>query len=168
MPYRTFQIPVRSADWAERELNTFLASHRVLAVDRRWVDQGENSFWAVWVDYLDSPTESSFQSLTASDAKKKVDYKEILSPEDFAVFAQLRALRKELAAEDGVALYNIFTNEQLAQIVQRQTRTLEQLKAISGIGQARIDKYGPRVLELLNTTQEGTDEASRQSSESDR
>jgi superfamily II DNA helicase RecQ len=168
MPYRSFRIPVCSPDWAERELNTFLAGHRVLAVDRHWVDQGENSFWAVWVDYLDSTTESSPRGLATSDSKKKVDYKVVLSPDDFAVFAQLRVLRKELAAEDGVALYNVFTNEQLAQIVQSHTRTLEDLKGISGIGQARIDKYGARVLELMKTTQEVTNEANRQSAESDR
>ena len=49
MPYKSFMIPIGYGDWAERELNSFLRSHRVLAVDRQWVDQGENSFWALWV-----------------------------------------------------------------------------------------------------------------------
>lgn len=40
MPYKSFVIPVRHAAWAEREFNNFLANHRVLAVDRHWVDQG--------------------------------------------------------------------------------------------------------------------------------
>lgn len=90
MPYRSFRIPVCAADWDERELNAFLASHRVLAVDRHWVDQGENSFWALWVDYLDSPTQSSRPGLAVSDSKKKVD-KEIFSPYGFAVFAQIES-----------------------------------------------------------------------------
>jgi hypothetical protein len=45
MAFRIFQIPARSPAGAEEELNRFMRSHRVLAVDRRWVDQGENSFW---------------------------------------------------------------------------------------------------------------------------
>jgi hypothetical protein len=32
MPIKVFTIPVRHADWAERELNQFVQSHRVLAV----------------------------------------------------------------------------------------------------------------------------------------
>ncbi len=56
MPYKSFVIPALHAGWVERELNAFIGSHRVLSVDRHWVDQGQNSYWAVWVDYLDSPS----------------------------------------------------------------------------------------------------------------
>jgi hypothetical protein len=71
MPYKSFVIPVCHGDWAERELNEFLRTHRVLAVERRWVDRGENSFWAVWVDYLDTPSPTP-QRDTGPDAKKRV------------------------------------------------------------------------------------------------
>ena len=130
MPYKSFLIPVRGPEWAERELNDFIRSHRVLAVDRRWVDEGGNSFWSVWVDYLDPAPEPPAGS-TASESKKKVDYREVLSPEDFEVFAQLRVLRKEMAAEDGVALYNVFTNEQLARIVQGRVRAKSELERLA-------------------------------------
>lgn len=50
MPYKYFLIPVRDCGSAEAELNAFLANHRVLAVDRRWVDQGADSYWALCVD----------------------------------------------------------------------------------------------------------------------
>jgi hypothetical protein len=46
MAYRIFSIPIRDARPAEAELNAFLGSHRVLSVDRRCVDRGEDSFWA--------------------------------------------------------------------------------------------------------------------------
>jgi hypothetical protein len=39
MPLKFFTIPVRDTDQAEEELNGFLCSHRVLAVDRRWVER---------------------------------------------------------------------------------------------------------------------------------
>ena len=39
---------------ASAELNGFLRSHRVLSVDRRWVDQGTESFWSFCVDYLET------------------------------------------------------------------------------------------------------------------
>ena len=95
MPHKSFVIPIRDASAAEAELNAFIRSHRVLEMDRKWVDQGANSFWAVWVDYLDAPAESD------AAAKRRVDYKEVLSPADFAVFSQLREFRKKVAEGAG-------------------------------------------------------------------
>jgi hypothetical protein len=43
MGLRFFQIPARGCATAESELNSFLSSHRVLTIDRRWVDLGECS-----------------------------------------------------------------------------------------------------------------------------
>ncbi len=78
MPHKTFQIPTRSSDWAETELNDFLRSHRVLIVDRQSLDRGANSFWAVLVDDLDSAAESPQKGIVSA-SKKKVDYKEMPS-----------------------------------------------------------------------------------------
>jgi len=33
-------VPVQSSETAEADLNAFLTSHKVLTVDRRWVDLG--------------------------------------------------------------------------------------------------------------------------------
>ena len=139
MPYKVFVIPAQHGEWAERELNDFVRSHRVLAMDRRWVDQGENSFWAVWIDYLDVSAARGADTSTAT-SKKKVDYKELLSTEDFEVYLGLRALRKAIAAEEGVALYAVFTNDQLAQMVERRIKSRTDLQQIAGIGEARVEK----------------------------
>ena len=72
----------------------------------------------------------------------------------------MRTLRKEIATEEGVQLYAVFTNEQLAQIVQGRVRTKEQLSKIPGVGETRVEKYGPRILHLLSTTWKATHEAS--------
>jgi len=40
MAYRVFTLAVRDPGVAETELNGFLASHRVLSVDRRFVEDG--------------------------------------------------------------------------------------------------------------------------------
>jgi len=44
MGLRFFTIPIQDSAGPEAELNGFLSSHKVLAVERRWVDQGINSF----------------------------------------------------------------------------------------------------------------------------
>ena len=87
----------------------------------------------------------------------KIDYREVLSPEDFAVFARLRQLRKEIAQAEAVPVYTIFTNDQLAQMVQSRATTKAALEKIAGVGDARIEKYGPRVLEFLARQWDGNE-----------
>ena len=69
-------------------------------------------------------------------------------PVEFFLFAKLRDLRKQLAQSDGVPVYTIFTNAQLAQIVQSRATSKAALQAIEGLGDARMEKYGSRVAEL--------------------
>ncbi len=59
-------------------------------------------------------------------------------------------MRKELAQAEAVPVYTIFTNEQLAQIVQKKARTKADLEQIAGVGDARIEKYGQRLLQFLS------------------
>ncbi len=82
--------------------------------------------------------------------KKQKDYKEILSPEDFALFCSLREWRKGQAEKDQVPVYTIFTNEQLAKMSTNRPDTLPRLQEIEGIGQARVQKYGEAVLVVLH------------------
>src|SRR5438128_797403 len=101
MAFRLFSIPVRCAHQVEAELNGFLSSHRILAVDRKFVEVGENSFWAVCVDYLLSESPSVAGS-SPFGKKPRVDYREILPPAEFAIFIQLRELRKQVAQAEAV------------------------------------------------------------------
>jgi superfamily II DNA helicase RecQ len=123
-----------------------MRGHRVVAVDRRWVDLGQDSFWSICIDYLDGDGATRAAQRAKSAAK---DYKELLSADDFAVFAKLRDLRKEVAQAEAVPVYTIFTNEQLATMVQNRVRDKAGLEAIAGVGDGRIEKYGPRFLACL-------------------
>ena len=83
--YRFFTIPLKSAEEAETELNHFLRSQRILTVHREFVSQGENAFWTMAVEYLSDSTEKT-KKITG---KKRIDYREILSPEDFRLVPRL-------------------------------------------------------------------------------
>jgi superfamily II DNA helicase RecQ len=148
MALRFFAIPVRAAHQLEAELNGFLSAHRILAVDRKFVEVGENSFWAICVDYLPSESPSSAGS-SAFGKKPRIDYREILPPQEFAIFIQLRELRKQVAQAEAVPVYTIFTNDQLAEMVRRKVKTNSDLQAIEGVGEARVGKYGPQFLAAL-------------------
>jgi superfamily II DNA helicase RecQ len=160
-----FIVPVQEIGPAQEELNAFLRSHKILAVDRRLVEQGSTSFWCIAIDYLEGamPTSPTFGINRSPTGRGKVDYRETLKPEDFAVFARLRDLRKLIAQADAVPVYTIFTNEQLAQMVQTRATTKAALEKIAGVGDARIDKYGGRMLDLLGKEWKEADEANGQS-----
>jgi superfamily II DNA helicase RecQ len=147
MPLRFFVVPIRDDGSMENEVNGFLSSHRILAVERHWVDRGADSYWSLCIDYLDgSPSPA-----TARSSKRTKDYREVLSPEDFAVFARLRDLRKEIGKEEAVPVYTIFTNEQLAKMVTECVRSKADLEKVAGVGDARIEKYGERFLAALGS-----------------
>lgn len=86
----------------------------------------------------------------AQKRKSAVDYKDILSEDDFKLFAQLRQLRKTIADNEGVPVYELFTNEQLANMVTQRITTQSSLLQLEGVGKAKIDKYAPAFLQILN------------------
>lgn len=64
-------------------------------------------------------------------------------------FEALRAWRKARAAEQGVPPYVIFHDRTLAEIAASAPRSHQALAAISGIGQAKLDRYGDDVLAVV-------------------
>ncbi len=150
MKYRFFHIPVLDPEPQTEELNRLLGRHRILSVDRHLVADGWNSYWALSVCYADTETAPGATGEATSGRKPKVDYREVLNQPDFAVYAALRSLRKELAEREGVPAYALFTNEQLAAMVQTRVRTAAALGEIEGVGKARVEKYGAAFLQVLN------------------
>ena len=143
-----FAIPARGDNGLQETLNAFLRSHRVLTVQREFVDQGANSFWALAVEYLEDAAAST--SAASGSRKPRVDYKEVLSPADFAVFAKLRDWRKTAAEQEGIPVYAVLTNEQLAAIATTRPASLAQIREVEGIGEAKTGKYGKGMLAVLN------------------
>jgi superfamily II DNA helicase RecQ len=117
MAFKFFTIPLRDESSMESELNAFLRAHRVLGVERHFVERGANSFWTLCVEYLPGVAGAA---AAAFDKKGRIDYREVLPPEDFLVFVKLRDLRKQMAQAEAVPVYTIFTNDQLAEMVRRR------------------------------------------------
>jgi superfamily II DNA helicase RecQ len=142
MQLKLFVLPIKNLGAAEAEMNAFLRGHRVLAVKKEFVPDGENSFWTFCVEYLDGVS-------PMGGRPPKIDYKEVLKPEQFKVFSRLRDWRRSVAEKEGVPVYAVLTNEQLAQMVQKQVNSKEGLKEIEGVGDARVAKYGEVLVQLL-------------------
>lgn len=136
MQLEQFILPVGDSGEALQACNAFLRSVKVLKVNREFVTDGPGSYWAILVEYLDAPSRSG------GNKRARIDYREVLSPEDFAVFDKLRKFRKTLAEQDSVPAYAVFTNEQLAKIVTERVKTEKELAAIEGVGENKVSKYG--------------------------
>jgi len=147
MKYQFFTIPSDDPEPAMAELNRFLASHRVIAIDKRFIADGLTARWLFCISW------QAGQESPKSARSSKVDYREILDADDFGVYARLRELRKNLAERHGVPAYAIFTNEQLAEMARRRCGSREALRQIDGIGDSRIDKYADDFLAVLAQAQ---------------
>lgn len=68
---------------------------------------------------------------------------------DDALFEELRALRSELAQEQNMPPYVIFSDKTLQELVEKQPQTTLEFLQIKGVGQSKLEKYGTAFLEIL-------------------
>lgn len=65
------------------------------------------------------------------------------------LFEDLRVVRKELAAQEGVPPFVIFSDETLQDMCRRLPQTLEEMLDVKGVGQMKRDKFGEAFLQVL-------------------
>ncbi|MCX7563581.1 DNA helicase RecQ [Xanthomonadaceae bacterium XH05] len=90
---------------------------------------------------------SSVRGDSRSDARGSRDID--LSPAAQPRFEALRELRMQLAREQNVPAYMIFSNATLRDIAEEDPNELDELATISGVGAAKLDRYGEAVLDAL-------------------
>ncbi|MDJ0805568.1 MAG: DNA helicase RecQ [Gammaproteobacteria bacterium] len=69
---------------------------------------------------------------------------------DLDLFESLRALRLQLAEEQGVPPYVIFHDTTLTEMVRRRPDTLPAMASISGVGESKLVRYGQRFLQCIS------------------
>ncbi|GIG21497.1 ATP-dependent DNA helicase RecQ [Cellulomonas chitinilytica] len=72
---------------------------------------------------------------------------------DAELFERLRAWRAGAAREQGVPAYVVFHDATLRAVVERRPASLEELGTISGVGAAKLDRYGAGLLAALEGTE---------------
>ncbi|MEV6633178.1 DNA helicase RecQ [Actinoplanes sp. NPDC051470] len=72
-----------------------------------------------------------------------------MSPEDEPIFERLRAWRGRVAKEQKLPAYVIFHDATLRAIAALRPTSLDELGTVSGVGRAKLEKFGPDVLETL-------------------
>ena len=81
---------------------------------------------------------------------------------DEDLFQQLRIVRKELANRDNVPPFVVFSDATLRDMAKRRPRNRTEMLAVSGVGQAKFEKYGDPFLAV--TKQAAGASAPRQAS----
>ena len=162
MGFKFFVIPIHASEEIETELNHFLLTHRVISVNRQFIADGSNSCWAMCIEFISGKNVEGTVKYSPL-SRNRIDYKSILSPDEFTVYSQLRALRKEIAQIEAVPVYTLFTNEQLAQIVQRKCQSKSDLIGIEGVSEVKVEKYLDKLLNILHPLTDYHNETNRES-----
>ncbi len=72
-----------------------------------------------------------------------------LSEADELLYRELKSLRSRLAAEAQVPPYVICHDRTLAELAEKRPTSIDELHGISGLGQAKIERYGAALLEVV-------------------
>ncbi len=75
-------------------------------------------------------------------------------PDDNALFESLRALRMDIAREQGVPPYIVFGDATLWAMVKHRPVTLDDFALLSGVGQTKLERYGEVFLEAIQAHEE--------------
>ncbi|MDE2449154.1 MAG: DNA helicase RecQ [Gammaproteobacteria bacterium] len=72
-----------------------------------------------------------------------------------SLFQALREWRRQVAREHGVPAYTVFHDSTLEEIARRRPGSTEELRAVSGVGAVKLERYGAAVLGVVQGAQPG-------------
>ena len=156
MQISTFVIPILNPSEAQKELNQFLGSHRGLEVQSQLASSNASHYRCYSVHWLPSQTGKS----SASSQRKRIDYREVLDEKTFIVFARLRECRKQIAQEESVPAYVIFTDAELAELAKLDELTQQSMQTVSGVGSKKALRYAERFIAFMGLEVSTKDHAS--------
>lgn len=137
MQIKVYTIPIIGGENMNEEMNAFLRSKKILHVEKQFSTTSQNGFWSFCISYIE-------ESTTAD--KAKVDYRQVLGEEGFKRFSKMREIRKQLAQDEGVPAYAVFTDEEMAALAKIEDLTAAKMKTVKGIGEKKLEKYGAHFL----------------------
>ena len=149
-----FWLSCDNSEETENELNQFLQTVRVVSLEREFL--AKDSQICIILKYKEK------QDSVKQNKASKIDYREVLSPEDFSLYAKIRDWRKAIAKTNGLQLYTVLTNEQMATIAREQIITKQELEKVEGIGKSRLDNYGDKIIEIVKKEIEEREKLSTQ------
>ena len=72
------------------------------------------------------------------------------SDDDSKAYDLLKKYRLDVSKQENLKAYMVFTNEVLDSLVKIKPKTKEELIQIKGFGEKKVEKYGDKILEIIN------------------
>ena len=124
----------------------------MLDVENRLVQNERGAYWCFCVRYIDGPSPGPAAGTRNLQYREKIDYRNVLDEATFRVFARLREIRKQIAADEVVPAFAVFTDEELSELAKLPELTPKTMQTVKGIGEKKVEKYAARFIELLTTS----------------
>lgn len=94
-----------------------------------------------------------------TDTGKIKHRSELLTSRGYELFDVLRTLRTQLAKEEGVPPYIVFSDKTLTDMCVKQPITKAELLKVIGVGESKLEKYGQYFIDAITEFTHGTTEA---------
>jgi superfamily II DNA helicase RecQ len=160
MRCKIFSLPFDSQNALdrERELNDFLGATNVKRIFASLASHPQGPMWSVLFFYEDGAqaaqnTPASRPAAASSDhrtAEAASASGAPLTGEQVKSIVALKKWRADQAGSEGVPLYMVAQNRWLEEMVRMPVRTVEDLAKVRGLGEWRVQKYGAKIVEILN------------------
>lgn len=124
----------------EDPVNRFISTRKINKITPAFFETGGQACWSVFIEYDD---------IVQDHEKKAKEKLPDLTPQQKKLYDALIGLRRDLAEKEGVPIFIIASNRQLADIVLRLPRTMDELKSVNGFGTKKVKKYGRQILETI-------------------
>lgn len=161
MRCKIFTVPLDSeaALDQERKIDTFMDANNVKRMFASMANQPEGPMWSLLLIYEGEAPGAQKPAASPSVAvgidrrpsSGAMDSGTPLSSAEVKSIIALKKWRADAAAQEGVPLYMVAQNRWLEDMVRLPVRTLEDLKKVAGFSEWRVQKYGGRIVEILNT-----------------
>jgi hypothetical protein len=155
MPFRVFTLQcTEDGVFDDADLHTFSQEHQVLTCSKDFYFHRNEPKMVVFVEYRPKKKKSFIHkpARMGSPSNLTETGKLRLTPSQKNLYETLRNWRNQKGKQEGKPLMNIFTNEQLEDIIRLLPRSVADFRKISGIGQAKSQRYGAELLVLLHQT----------------
>lgn len=140
--------PAREA-FDDGELRDFIKDKEIVSCDSSFFSRNGQQYLSLVVAYHVSETEPEVSAETTRKTGKTAAWRSMVSDADMPLFNAMRDWRNERAKKEGIPVYVISNNTELAHIVTEKPKSLNALRAIPGIGKAKTERYGSDILKAL-------------------
>ncbi len=133
----------------DEPLRRFLQDKTLLEIRDHFFTHDQRPYLVLVVLYRGGTATASKANTEKNRENRDDSWRELLQEANYPVFDSLREWRAEQAKKEGVPLYIICTNRQLAEIAQQAPQSLSALNSIKGFGKAKLEKYGQSIMTIL-------------------